>query len=112
MISHPIRLGTAALLLFAVSGVSSTASAQSVCQQVEEVVNNIPTTRTICTTTPDFFRDQGVLDRRNHLDSGSYSDVARVRRPKDWPLGPPSIQDCRFCLTPDAQNAARLKALQ
>lgn len=82
------------------------------------------TALTICLTdgnvtcfglTPDqaqIARDARMIDTGQHRASGSYLNVDEIKRTKDvWPLGKPSLQNCRFCLEPDRLNAARLKSL-
>ena len=58
------------------------------------------------------FRDQEVIQRRDHLQTGAYRDVPEAKRIKRWPLGSPNIQSCRFCLEPDRQNATRIQRMQ
>ena len=90
---------------------ATAAVAQPVCTQ--GVVSINPTTfGTICSITPNVQRELDVIDRRNHLQSNAYGNVPAAQRPKQWPLGPASVQSCRFCLTPDRQNLTRLENLR
>lgn len=107
LLTTSLFAGTLAGGIFIPSGSSQ---AQPVCTTITPP-NNLP--RVVCSPTADFFRDQGVIDRQDHLQTGTYLEVPEARRQKSWPLpGSPNVQACRNCIAPDRQNAARLNALQ
>ena len=114
-LNHPI-VAIAALATVIAVLLPATASAQPVCRQVvtggQTGTFPGPVVTTLCAPNADFFRDQEVIQRRDHLQSGAYRDVPEAKRIKRWPLGSPYIQNCRFCLEPDRQNAARIERLR
>ncbi len=57
-------------------------------------------------------RDARMIETGQHQATGSYVHVDELKRTKEtWPLGKPSLQNCRFCLQPDRLNVERLKSL-
>ena len=111
--NHPMVVVAVLAVAIAVL-LPAVATAQPVCRQVVTgQAGTIPgNVVTLCAPNADFFRDQEVIERRDHLQSGAYRDVPEAKRIKRWPLGSPNIQNCRFCLEPDRQNATRIKRLQ
>lgn len=62
--------------------------------------------------TTQFGHDTRMIDTGQQHQTGTYLDVEEIKRTKkSWPLGKPSLQNCRFCLEPNRQNAHRLKSL-
>ena len=109
--SRSRRWSAAAVIAVAMGCGSTAALAQVTCTQ--GVVGINPTTiGTICTITPNAKRELGVIARRDHLRSNAYGNVPAAQRPEQWPLGPTSIQSCRFCFSPDRQNLTRLEGLR
>ena len=53
-----------------------------------------------------------TIESGAYKQSGTWRSVPEPQRLKEWPLGDPSIQACPFCLEPNEQNVARLKALE
>ena len=85
-------------------------------QAAEICFLNVNVGNTACVAAPAdttlFGHDTRVIDTGQHHKTGTYLDVEEVKRTKKkWPLGKPSLQNCRFCLEPNRQNAQRLNSL-
>ncbi|MEC9367872.1 MAG: hypothetical protein VX871_04190 [Pseudomonadota bacterium] len=99
------RLTLAALLATALLP----ASARAACVIITPL--NQPATVS-CTPIPPLDLDTRTIDTGAYKSRGTWLATDRANRAESWPLGDPAVQNCRFCLEPDRQNAARLKALQ
>ena len=59
-----------------------------------------------------FILEQRVIDTGLQREKFTFMDVPEAQRQESWPLGNPTIRACKFCLAPNRQNAARIKALK
>jgi hypothetical protein len=57
-------------------------------------------------------KELSTIEGGAYKQSGTWRKMPEEQRLKEWPLGDPSIQSCPFCLEPNEQNVARLKALE
>lgn len=105
------------LCLFTLAGLAlsaATAHAGPVCRNV-----GINPTVLVCTPAPlaaananAFPADQRLIDTGEQKDRFTFVESPEQDRPESWALGNPRIKACKFCITPNMQNAARMKALK